>query len=101
MESLGYSKRLGVEIKPSTGSFYGKETFDVLIDDVDDITKALNKPHLPRESHLTVRDFCDLVERLNNEKPESCERLLRSWQRVMNLNKQPKWRRFVFKIFGF
>src|SRR5438045_1774313 len=83
IESLDYAKRIGLDLRPSAGSFYGKETFDVLIDDVDDIRRALKEKESQKRSQLTVGDFCALVERLADVKPDSCKRLLRSWERIM------------------
>ena len=101
VESLDYSKRIGSDLKPSAGSFYGDETFDVLIEDVDDIKKALEQAGLRKESELTVGDFCGLVERLDEVNPDSCKRLLRSWERIMTRDKRPKWRRMLFRTIGF
>jgi hypothetical protein len=100
IESLQHSKKIGVDVQPSAHAFYGKGTFDVVMEDVDDIVKALDGIELQIESGLTVGDFCNLVERLDKEKPKSCERLLRSWQRIMSVDQQPRWRRLLFKVFG-
>jgi hypothetical protein len=99
--SLDNSKKFGLDLKPSPESFYGKETLDVVTEDVMDMEKALKEVVLEKTTSLTVGDFCGLVERLNKVNPAGCQRLLRSWQRIVIVDKKPKWRRMLFKTFGF
>src|ERR1039457_547846 len=97
VESLDYSKKMGSDLKPSPESFYGVATLDVVTEDVIDMKKSLKADVLRKESGLTVGDFCGLVERLHEMNPVGCQRLLRSWKKIMVIDKQPKWRRFLFK----
>jgi hypothetical protein len=100
VESLDYSKRFGLELRPSSKSFYGAETLDVLTEDVVDIERALKEKVLTEGSEFTVGDFCGLVERLQQVDPKGCQRLLRSWNKIITIDNKPVWRRLVFKMVG-
>ena len=89
-----------MELKPTSRSFYGLETLDVVMEDFSDMEKALKKNGLQNESELTVGDFCGAVERLQIENPEACRRLLNSWARIIVIDGKPKWRRLLFKTIG-
>jgi hypothetical protein len=101
VETLDFSKKFGTDLKPSAESFFGKETFDVVAEDVTDLEKFFRIELLGKGSAFTVGDFCGLVARLNNADPVGCRRMLKSWNRIMMFDKKPKWRRFLFKTFGF
>ena len=96
IESLEYSKRFGSDIRPSSASCYGLETFDVLAEDITDLEKVLK---LPAEREYTVGGLCKLVERLNEIDPMACQRLLASWQQITSHETKPKWRQ-IFRLIG-
>ena len=100
VESLDRSQRLGVDLKPSSKSFYGRETLDVIADDVVDLEKALREKALKDDVEFTVGDFCNLVERLQRQDPKGCQRLVRSWNKIITIDKKPAWRRLLFKTVG-
>jgi len=65
-----------------------------------DIERALKEKVLTKGSEFTVGDFCGLVERLHRVNPKGCQRLLRSWNKIIALDNKPAWRRLVFKTVG-
>jgi hypothetical protein len=100
VESLDRSQRFGLDLKPSSKSFYGRDTLDVITDDIVDIEKAL-KENVPKDDgEFTVGDFCELIERLQRQDPKGCQRLLRSWNKIITIDRKPAWRRLLFKTVG-
>ena len=101
VETLDYSKKFGSDLKPSSESFYGRKTFDVVTEDVMDLETSFKLEVLRKGSAFTVGDFCGLVVRFHNTDPVGCQRMLKSWNRTMAIDEKPKWRRLLFKTFGF
>jgi hypothetical protein len=100
IESLNRSQRFGFDLKPASRSFYGRETLDVITDDIVDIERALKEKVLKENAEFTVGDFCDLIERLQRQDPKGCQRLLRSWNKIITIDEKPTWRRLLFKTVG-
>jgi|SRR6267143_726998 len=98
--SLQPSTKIGVELQPSTRSFYGNETFAVFTEDLVDIEKTLKREVSLLDRGVTVGDFCTLVEDLDRANPLACQRLLRSWKKLVSLDSKPKWRKAIFKTIG-
>jgi hypothetical protein len=100
-ESLERSDAFGSDLKPSSESFYGDKTLEVITEDVVDMERALKEEAVGAVLGFTVGDFCRLVERLNSVDPAGCQRMLRSWQRIRRVDQKPRWRRLLFKAVGF
>jgi hypothetical protein len=100
LTTLAPSQVIGRDLTPSPRSFYKGQTIDLIVDDVLDMRKLLNCGRSSLNESLTVADFCHLARRIRETNPAKYQRIVRSWERMIGLDKEPKWRRLLFKVVG-
>jgi hypothetical protein len=87
-----------VDLKSSFISDFRWNEMDLMLFDIEDIVEILKLDEDKSFSGVqTVSDFCELVNRLNEEDPRQCEMLLARWEKYEKNSGKPWWRRiFIF-----
>ena len=101
VEALDSSKIFGSDLKASFVSDFSENELDGVLEEVLYIRRRMRERVSDANQVCSVGDFCALVERYHNADPSGCRRLFKHWKKEMTMGQKPKWRRLLFKTFGF